>query len=176
MRLNNKLKSVLSIVFAILITICAFLLLDYISYFESLGYLGAFIISILGSATIIIPAPSWAIVFVMSKILDPVFLGIAAGVGSAIGELTGYYLGKGGGHLLDKEKRLKQYKESVNKYGAFAIFVFAFLPNPVFDIVGIAAGAMHMKMWKFLLASILGKTLRFIIFAYLGFYTLNLFF
>ncbi len=174
--MENKLKSILSVIFVLAITCAVFFLLDYIPYFESLGYLGAFIISLIGSATIIIPAPSWAIIFVMSKALDPVLLGIVAGLGSAIGELTGYYLGKGGTHLIEKDKKVKQYSESVNKYGAFAIFIFAFLPNPVFDIAGIAAGAMNMKLWKFLLASILGKVLRFIIFAYLGFYTLNMFF
>jgi len=175
--LNNRTKGVLSIVFVVLVTILVFFLTDYIAAFESLGYLGVFIISVLGSATIIIPAPSWTIVFVMSKILDPILLGIAAGTGSAIGELTGYFLGKGGAHLLEKEKnkmkKLEKYSETVNRYGAFAIFVFSFLPNPVFDIVGMAAGAMNMKVWKFLAASVLGKTLRFILFAQLGFYTFN---
>ena len=138
--------------------------------------MGAFIISLIGSATIIVPVPSWTVVFLMAKVLDPVLLGIVAGLGSAIGELTGYYLGKGGTQLLDNKKYIKKYTKYVNQYGAYAIFVLAFVPNPVFDIAGISAGAMNMKLWKFLLACMLGKILRYIIFAYFGFYILNGFF
>lgn len=170
-----KYKNILTIILVLLIAVVAFLFMDHISYFSSFGYLGAFLISLIGSATIIFPVPSWAIVFIMSKSLNPILLGISAGLGSAIGELTGYFLGKGGIKVLDKDKNVKKYSDHVNKYGCLAVFVFAFLPNPVFDIVGIAAGAMHMKMWKFLLASILGKSLRFIIFSYFGMYTFGYF-
>ncbi|MCC7552575.1 VTT domain-containing protein [Candidatus Micrarchaeota archaeon] len=166
-------KPILSIGLVILISIIAFLLIEYLPFFESFGYMGAFVISLIGSATIIFPIPSWAVVFIMSKSYNPIILGIMAGLGGGIGELTGYYLGKGGTHLLNKEKKAKQYSEYVNKYGCLAVFVFSFLPNPVFDIIGITAGAMHMNIWKFLIAAILGKTFRFILLAYLGMYVLN---
>ncbi len=168
-------KNLLIIVLVIITIILSILSIDHIPELTNFGYIGAFIISLIGSATIIFPVPSWTIVFIMSKSLNPVLLGIAAGLGSGIGELTGYYLGKGGTHLLNKDKKVKQYSEYVNKYGCLAVFVFSFLPNPVFDIIGITAGAMHMKMWKFLLASILGKTLRFILFAYFGMYAFSYF-
>ncbi|MFA5381758.1 MAG: VTT domain-containing protein [Candidatus Micrarchaeia archaeon] len=174
--MNNKISSILTVIITLLIICIAFLMLDYLTYFESLGYIGAFLISLIGSATIIVPIPSWAIVFLMAKTLDPILLGVLAGTGSAIGELTGYYLGKGGTKILNKEKHIKKYTDEVDKYGAFAIFVFAFIPNPFFDIAGITAGAMHMKMWKFLLASMCGKILRFILFAYLGNYAFHMVF
>ena len=49
------------------------------------------------------------------------------------------------------------------------VFIFAFLPLPVFDIVGIAAGVMRMNWGKYLLAAVLGKTLKFFL-AVVGIY------
>ena len=56
----------------------------------------------------------------------------------------------------------------MEKYGAPAIFVLAFVPNPIFDLAGMAAGAIRMEWWKFLLAASAGKILRFILLAYFG--------
>jgi membrane protein YqaA with SNARE-associated domain len=49
-----------------------------------------------------------------------------------------------------------------------AIFLLAFIPNPVFDVAGIAAGALRIPVWKFIAATMLGRTLRFILLAYFG--------
>jgi membrane protein YqaA with SNARE-associated domain len=40
------------------------------------------------------------------------------------------------------------------------IFLLAAIPNPIFDVGGIIAGALQMKGWKFLVAAALGKSIR----------------
>ena len=56
----------------------------------------------------------------------------------------------------------------MEKFGTLIVFFVAFVPNPVFDVVGIIAGAMRMPAWRFLLACCLGKSLRFVLLALLG--------
>lgn len=139
------------------------------------GYAGAFLIAVLSSATLFFPAPGWAAVIALSATLNPVALGIIAGIGSAIGELTGYVAGGGARDILSSRvKETKKAEELVAKYGAAGIFVFAFLPNPLFDVAGIVAGGLKIPWWQYLAACAAGRTLRYVLLALLGSFTLGL--
>ncbi|VVB99253.1 SNARE associated Golgi protein [uncultured archaeon] len=107
--------------------------------------------------------------------LNPLLVGVLAGFGSGIGELTGYLAGYAGHDAVTGTKLFRQHKAGLEKYGAPAIFLLAFIPNPAFDIAGLAAGAIKMKWWKFLIATILGKMLSYILLAYLGLWTVSYF-
>ena len=48
------------------------------------------------------------------------------------------------------------------------IIVMAFVPNPLFDIAGMAAGTLKMPLSRFLLFCWIGKTLKMLMFAYFG--------
>ena len=48
------------------------------------------------------------------------------------------------------------------------IFKLAAIPNPLFDIGGLVAGALGMPIWRFLLSVWLGKSLRFALLATIG--------
>lgn len=61
---------------------------EWVRSFGRWGYLSVFAISLLSSATVLIPAPGLAVVFAMGGALDPVTLGIVAGIGSGLGELA----------------------------------------------------------------------------------------
>jgi membrane protein YqaA with SNARE-associated domain len=163
--LSERTKAIVQIVFGIIIAAIVLLFSDRIAELSAYGYIGVFLISLLSSATILIPAPGWAVVIALSKTLDPYILGIAAGVGSGLGEMVSYEVGNGARRLIDKnDNNIK----AIEKYGAVAIFFLAFIPNPLFDVAGLAAGALKMPMWKFLLATVSGRILRFFLLAYLG--------
>ncbi len=68
---------------------------QWVERFGRWGYVGAFVISLIASATIVLPAPGIAVVIAMSAALNPYALGIVAGLGSAVGELSGYAAGRG---------------------------------------------------------------------------------
>ena len=161
-----KRKGVLEIAFAVLVIVLIVAFSDRIVELQEYGYAGVFVISLLSAATIFIPAPGWAAVIAMGGVLNPYLVGIVAGIGSGIGELTGYIVGNGARELSDAN--FGKYKELIKKYGAGAVFVLAFIPNPLFDIAGLVAGALKIKIWKFLLACILGRILRYIILAHIG--------
>lgn len=164
--MKEKLKGVVEIAAAILIALLVLSLSDRIVELQEYGYAGVFVISLLSAATIFVPAPGWAAVIAMGGILNPYMVGLVAGIGSGIGELTGYMVGNGARELSDK--RLGKHKDIIKKYGAGAVFVLAFIPNPLFDAAGLVAGALRIKIWKFLLACILGRILRFVILAHIG--------
>ena len=167
--MNDKLKGVVEVALGILAALIVLSFADRIVELQEYGYVGVFIISMLSTATIFIPTPGWAAVIALGSVLNPYIVGIVAGLGSGIGELTGYMVGNGARILSKKE--LKEQKELIKKYGSWVIFVLAFIPNPLFDAAGLVAGALKINMWKFLLATISGRIIRFILLAYLGAWT-----
>ena len=164
--MDNKLKGAAEIVIAAVIILLIFSFSDKIVELQEYGYAGVFIISLLSAATIFIPAPGWAAVIAMGGILNPYLVGIVAGIGSGMGELTGYLVGSGARGLSDA--KFGKYKDIIRKYGLGAVFVLAFIPNPLFDMAGLVAGALKIKIWKFLIACILGRIIRYIILAHIG--------
>jgi membrane protein DedA with SNARE-associated domain len=165
---------VLQILFAVAVGIAVILFNNDIAALGSGGYLGVFLISALSSATILIPVPSWGAVIGLSGVLNPVLLGICAGIGSAIGELTSYLFGSGVAELVVKNKKqYEKYKEWIKKNDFIAIFVLSFIPNPLFDIAGLAAGAAGVSPLRFVIFCAAGRILRFILFGYAGYFLLN---
>lgn len=134
------------------------------------AYLLVFAVSMLSSATIFIPAPGVAFVLAAAAVWDPAFVAIAAGTGDAIGEMTSYWAGYAGEKIMIDE-RLPAYQRAVswmNRYGIWAVFSVALVPLMLFDLIGMAAGALKITWWKFLLATLAGKIPRAFVVAYLG--------
>lgn len=134
------------------------------------GYFGAFTISLVASASIILPIPGLPIAMAMGTVLNPLLLGFVTGFGSAIGELTGYLAGASGRALAeaDQQPQFGRIHGWTERYGPLAIFVLAATPFPLFDLAGIAAGATGMPLWSFFLATALGKIVKYTIAIYLG--------
>ena len=115
------------------------------------GYPGLFLLNLLSSATLILPAPGLALALAAGATLNPYFVGLAVGSGSTLGELTGYIAGASGrGHGGETIPNYPRVRGWMAKYGLWVIFVLSIVPNPIFDVAGIVAGAMHIPVWKFL--------------------------
>jgi membrane protein YqaA with SNARE-associated domain len=171
----NKLEGILQIVFSIIIVAVILVFSDQISELSMYGYVGAFLIALLGSATIILPSPAFAAIIAMSASLDPVLLGIVAGIGSGLGEITGYLAGSGARTALNNHfKETKKIEDLVRRYDVLGIFVLSFIPNPLFDMAGIVAGGLKIHWTHFLSACVLGRVLRYVLLALLGSFTLGL--
>lgn len=142
----------------------------WVQRFGHWGYLGAFLISLIASATIILPAPGIVVIMAMGAALNPIVLGIVAGLGSAFGELTGYAAGRGGRAFIpaQQEKQFAQIQTLTEQYGPLLLAVLAAIPFPLFDFAGIVAGMMRMRVINFFLAVALGKSVKYIIMIVLG--------
>jgi membrane protein YqaA with SNARE-associated domain len=147
-----------------------------IKQLQAWGYAGVFLISLLSAATVLLPAPGWITVIAMASVLNPYLVGIVAGLGSGLGEITGYMAGDGAAKVIVKdEKAYEKYRKLILKYEMPAVFALAFIPNPLFDVAGIAAGSVEMPIPNFLVACIAGRILRYVLLAYLGAFSLGLF-
>jgi membrane protein DedA with SNARE-associated domain len=139
-----------------------------------LKYLAIFLISLAASATLIIPIPGLAITSVIGAISispwDPLFIGIASGLGASIGESTGYMLGYSGRMAIPDNKSYERVVGWMSKWGTLTVFLLALLPNPLFDLAGIAAGVLKYPIWKFILIGAAGRLPKHILFAYLGYW------
>lgn len=132
------------------------------------GYLGIFLSTLLPSATVIFPSPTLAAAWIGGTFLNPMWVGLLAGLGATIGEITGYLMGYGGSAMAERSRNYERIQRLVARYGLPVVFIFALIPNPLFDLTGIAAGTARMPVWRFLAVCFLGKAIRFILIAYLG--------
>jgi membrane protein YqaA with SNARE-associated domain len=159
-----------ALLFAVTVTILVFVYRDWLADFSSYGYLGLFVVSVVGNATILLPAPSLAATFLAGGIFNPILAGVVSGAGMAIGELSGYMAGYGGTAILDPRdlKRFEKLQDWMRRHGLLTIFVLSVIPNPIFDLAGVAAGVLHFPLPRFLLACFLGKTAKGLVFALAG--------
>ncbi|MBI4319712.1 MAG: VTT domain-containing protein [Chloroflexi bacterium] len=134
------------------------------------GYPGLFILMAASSASVLFPLPGFATVMAAGTFGNPLLIALFAGLGSATGELTGYLAGCGGRSLIEARdvKILRRFEQWLQKYGFFALFLLAAVPNPAFDLVGIAAGSMCYPARKFLAAVCMGNVLKYLFLAYVG--------
>jgi len=162
------LRPLIAVVLAVVITLVIVAFRDDLARFENYGYAGVFLISLLGNATVILPAPSLAVVFSMGGVLNPLFVGLVAGVGEALGELTGYMAGYGGRAVIEDWQMYHRLERWMQRHGSATIFVLSAIPNPIFDLAGIAAGVLRFPLQWFLLSCWAGKTIKTIAFAFMG--------
>ena len=170
--LRERIVPILSLLLVVAIIFGVFYFYtNYPKEVESLkdyGYLGAFFLSIIFNATVILPVGNFAFIIALGAIM-PVFplVGIAGGLGAAIGEMTGYLAGYSGRGIIHKQRLYQKLEHWVKKWGMLAVFVLSVVPF-VFDVAGLAAGAMRFPAWKFFIACALGRMVAYIVFAWAG--------
>lgn len=165
---TSKPFRILIIVLVLLISVVIFSFRGQFAELAAVGYPGIFLVSLLSSATIVLPAPSLLLVVAMGSALPPFFVGLAAGAGEALGELTGYAAGFGGQALIENEEAYSRLVAWMQRRGGITIFVLSMIPNPFFDLAGIAAGSLRYPVWRFLLFCWIGKTIKTTLFAFAG--------
>jgi len=171
--LLTKLLRILILLSVICITIYIYSIRERVDDFAAYGYPGIFLVALLANATVFLPAPGVAVVFAMGSVFNPLGVALAAGAGGAIGELSGYLAGFSGQAIVERPDVYDRINPWVEKYGGWSILVFSAIPNPFFDIAGIAAGIAKMPINRFLAACWVGQTLKMAMFAYAGLFSLD---
>jgi len=170
--LTNSLR-ILALLVVVAITLYIYNIGDRVEEFAVYGYPGIFLVALMANATVFLPAPGVAVVFAMGSIFNPLGVALAAGTGGAIGELSGYLAGFSGQAVVENTNLYDRIHPWVVKYGGWAIFVLSAIPNPFFDIAGVAAGIAKMSLRRFLVACWFGQLVKMAIFAYAGFYSID---
>jgi membrane protein DedA with SNARE-associated domain len=163
---RNRLLPLLALLVALTVTVGLFYFYqqypDRIESLTAYGYIGAFAISLILNATVILPAGNIVILSALGATLpSALMVGIAGGAGAAIGEISGYLAGYSGRGLVQKIGAYDRVESMVKRWGSLAIFVLSLFPL-IFDLAGIAAGALRFPFWKFFLLCLLGRTILYV--------------
>lgn len=168
---------VLALLVVVGVTISLFLMRDWISSLPVVGYPVLFLLSIFANATLILPLPGVALASLMGANpgFSPLGVAVAVGLGAALGEMTGYLAGYSGRQVIERADWYDRILDWMRHYGPLTVLVLSFIPNPLFDLAGIAAGALKMPLYKFLFYCSIGKILKMLMFALFGAQLLQLF-
>jgi membrane protein YqaA with SNARE-associated domain len=141
------------------------------------GYFGAFFVAFIGNASFLIPIPYMIITFILGGLVntsgqflfDPITVGLVAGLGATIGEMTGYLLGWGGSRFIEEGQRnaFSQYVEEHPRATPFLVWFLAISPLPD-DFVILPLGAAKYPWWKVAIPQFIGKSMFMILAAWIG--------
>jgi len=168
----QKLVSILIFIVSIAISFSIWLIPIDAQQMALFGYGGIFVVTFVGSMTLFIPGPTMVATFLAGKALNPLVVSIVAGLGSALGEFTGYAAGYASrGFVAPETNQSRWYDRLFRWIGAYpflTILTLAAIPNFLTDLCRIIAGRIAYPFPKFLLATFIGKSIRFGIAAYIG--------
>ena len=179
----SKTPYILGIIGAVLTIVMAFAVVyfgEWVRTLEGYGYAGAFLISIMGGATIIIPVPMLTVVFALGGVMKYTWLvGLAAGLGETVGAVTIYLTGYGGGRVLQDSKHgivLKAYDRLTSlmeRRGSMTLFFLSAIINPFFYPAALAAGALRFGIRRYFIICFIGKTIKGMTVVYAGYWGLK---
>lgn len=157
---------------AIALNIVAYYLLpeDLVQRLGAFGYLGVFIITLIANATVVVPVPYYGLVARLAQELSFPGVVLAGALGSAIGELVAFFVGRSGrGAVQDTPFYRWVQRQLQHPWRAFLVlFLLAAPPNPAFDVAGLTAGALGLPFWLFITAVFLGRLIRIGLIAFVG--------
>lgn len=178
MKTSNKrlaLLRIAALLVVVALSVYIFSIRDQAEQLAQYGYFGIFIVAFMAYATVLLPAPGVAVVFTMGSIFNPIGVALAAGAGAALGELSGYLAGFSGQAVVERADIYARLTGWMTRNGPLTVFVLAAVPNPFFDLAGVAAGALKMRLPLFLFWVWLGETTKMLFFAFAGSGLINLF-
>jgi uncharacterized membrane protein YdjX (TVP38/TMEM64 family) len=165
-----RIVQILTVITVVVALAAAYYFKDHIQELKPYGYAAVFLAGLISNATVILPVPGLAITAVMAGILNPWIVGLVGGAAQALGELTGYMAGYSGQTWVDENPTYDRLARWMQRRGLLTVAVLAAIPNPAFDLAGIAAGALRLPVWKFLAGCAIGGVVKNTVFALAGFY------
>jgi len=162
----DKLQLFLGVV-SVGLMIIAFFYRNKMGQFKKYGYLGIFIISAIGNVAILSPAAPM-IAGLGATVYHPLIVSFVTTLGAVTGELLSYFIGSAGQNYIPESEWNTKINHFMKINGTLTLFVLSVIPNPFFDLAGIAAGATNYPLWEFIVISFFGKWIKFTIFALMG--------
>jgi membrane protein YqaA with SNARE-associated domain len=169
---KNKYFIISVFLLSILLSSGFFIYKDFFKHASSLGLFGLFIINFISSAGFFISGPAFLTIITGGNIYSPILVALVAAIGACLGDMLGFMFGYSGRKLakkeLDRRKFVKFLEKHFNRHGELIIFMFAIIPNPFFDAVGILAGVVNYPPRKFFIIMLVGRFLRYWLLAEVG--------
>ena len=171
-RLSRESSLRLLILVGVLAIVASVFFLRDLLDFRHAGYPAIGALSFIASAGLVIPVPGMASVCVGGPLLSPgpplspLFVALVAGTTGTVGELTGYALGYSGRSVVNRSRLYLRIEHWMRRRGWLVMFLLSVLPNPIFDLAGVAAGALRFPVWGFLGIIWVGTFIKFLAVAY----------
>jgi membrane protein YqaA with SNARE-associated domain len=136
-----------------------------------LAYPGVFVLTFIANATTFVPVPYIPMVMHVSRMVELVPLVVLLGaLGSVLGESVAFAAGKAGEGLAEESKLWRRlegwFARPVRAW--LALFVLAVPLNPLFDVAGIAAGALGVSYRIFFTSVLLARVIRMAVIAWIA--------
>ncbi|MBR9676386.1 DedA family protein [Candidatus Woesearchaeota archaeon] len=136
--------------------------------FEPLGGGGLFVLAFIESIFFPVPPDFLLIILCLSNPSYALFYALLASLGSLLGGITGYGIGRYGGlpvlRRLIKEKTIKKAHRLFEKYEAWTIGIAGFTPVP-YKVFTLSAGVFYINFKLFVVISAITRSARFFIVA-----------
>ena len=166
----QRLLPVAFLVLAVAFAVVVWALKSYISALKLVGYPGVFFLNFLGAVSMVLPVPGILSLCGLSVSLHPFVLGVLAGAGETLGETSGYAVGYGGDTLFERFAIYRSLRPRIQRWmekrGALVLFLVSVIPNPIVDVVGIAAGSVRYPFRRFMLIVLSGKIIKGLMIGY----------
>ena len=171
--MKNKIYAVTVFISSVVLSVIFFLYRDFFKSASSLGLLGLFIINFVSSAGFFISGPaSIATAILGGNLYSPILVAIIATFGACLGDMLGFAFGYSGRKLakkkLDRHKIVRFLEKRFQQHGEAIIFIFAIIPNPFFDAIGVLAGIVNYSPIKFFIIMFIGRFFRYWSLSYFG--------
>lgn len=156
---------------SLLVVFLAFRFQHRLEHFRSFGLFGIFLLNFIASSTVIIPAPAIVSVVIGGHLYPPLLVGLFASGGAALGNMVGYFVGRAGKHIVlthDEYRWYKWLRKKFHTYGTLLIFLFAFVPNPIFDALALIAGITEYSPIKLFFLMFVARFVRDTLLAMIG--------
>lgn len=173
-RIIEYIKGALGMLLSICVALLFLIFAPELNEYAVVGYIGVFLACAAANASVFVPASSTVIVMSAACVLSPLWCGVLGGLGAAAGEQVSYWFGRSGKVFVKDVAAVRKIEEKMQKSAFWVIFLFALIPNPVFDIAGAAAGLSRVGWVRYTCACILGKVPKMIAFAFWGVLLMNL--
>ena len=151
---------------SILIVVAMTLFRETIAQLGNWGYVGAFVINGISSASVVLPAPGGAIVLLMAPDYNPLLLGIAAGLGGALGSLTAYLVGVHARPALQGRRLYPRAHRLMHRFGSVILLLATLMPVSPGDFVGVLAGATKYPIRKYLIYVTIASVIKMTVMVY----------
>ena len=137
---------------------------------EQFGLIGAFIINLASSATVVLPAPGLLIILSMAEVIDPWRLGVVTGIAGGLGAGTAYMAGAVSRNAMGDENKLKLKLTAIfnSRWGAVLLFFGNLIPFVPGDALSAMAGVSRFPILQFFIYVIIATIIKMIALSWLG--------
>jgi membrane protein YqaA with SNARE-associated domain len=138
------------------------------AFLKPFGIWGLGALAVLDSSSIPMPLDALVIGYIVQDHAKMILFCFMAAIGSAVGSMLPYYLGRAGGELVLLKRinrtRYEKLRDRFEKQEFLAIMIPALMPPPMpVKLFELAAGVFEMRPFIYFLAILSGKFVRFLL-------------